>query len=724
MNDPKFAVFDDEGTQQRSLKIAKNDVRAIQIRRGVVKSGRLTAHQNASVTAQTFQSKEMATWITLDSPFLTPATKKQLDENGLIRPGTIINEHSRICSVLLNITANAKKDGLVEVHDAPRWFDRNMYGFKVETVDQNSNEVVVQLSRADTICVGDCLEVQGKILPIESIVEDAGMPVNEKGQPVDLIVPKSLFQDEDAFFRGNVRRCLPSATDCVEACGIGFYSMLTQRPLGSNPSQMVVPQQIGWLRKNGFHAIASELAGLKSDDMLNRKIVREWSETDAAELKGYSPGCPETLLTVKHNLRILGINPVLSSESDHVSIEFLMWNDEAIRGSAPAEIKSPEILNESLLPCNEGLFCDAAFGDAAFGDGQTKRTKAAHISLNSPIVPMIFRLGDNPILPRLLNQDSALVENILKRKQGVVHFGDKPLFDSMESGKCESTGAEAVEKLLELVDPEMKFLTANIVQRTVYLSPPTYRPIVMLDNGNFVSSDLNEHYRRITFLNKRLKKLIKLKAPEEILEHQKARLQKNVDALQSSEFLSRESNPLKDALTMALNRFLEPGKRVDWSGLARTVPNSDLSTNEIRVPEKIYHRLKCMPEIPLLVSASDCFVACRVTKGSQAVIELNLATIEFLGYPLECVVHRPVTHEAVKEANEMLASGIEYEWLPAEEVETYSKTDYLNQILDCIWERKKMPLDSPTGFLLGGSGGLEIAPDLPFIEDKKYAARP
>ena len=205
--------------------------------------------------------------------------------------------------------------------------------------------------------------------------------------------------------------------------------MLTQRPLGSNPSQMVVPQQIGWLRKNGFHAIASELAGLKSDDMLNRKIVREWSETDAAELKGYSPGCPETLLTVKHNLRILGINPVLSSESDHVSIEFLMWNDEAIRGSAPAEIKSPEILNESLLPCNEGLFCDAAFGDAAFGDGQTKRTKAAHISLNSPIVPMIFRLGDNPILPRLLNQDSALVENILKRKQGVVHFGDKPLFD-------------------------------------------------------------------------------------------------------------------------------------------------------------------------------------------------------------------------------------------------------------------------------------------------------
>lgn len=585
MNDPKFAVFDDEGTQQRSLNIASDDVNVIQIRRGLVESNKLTAYQNASVNAQTYQSKEMASWITPDNPFLTPATKEQLDESGLIRPGTIVNEHSRICSVLSNIAANAKKDGLVEVQDEPQGFGHNMHGFKVDTVEQDSNEVVVQLSRADTICVGDCLEVQGKVLPIESIVEDARMPVNNQGQPVDLIVPKSLFEDEDAFFRGNVRRCLPSATDCVEACGIGFYSMITQRPLGSNPSQMVVPQQIGWLRKNGFHAIASELAGLKSDDMLNRKTVREWSETDAAELKDYSPGCPEALLTLKHDLRILGINPVLSAESDHVGIEFVMWNDEAIRGSAPAEIKRPETVNyRTFLPCDEGLFCDAAFGD-----GQTKRRKAAHISLSSPIVPMIFRLGDNPILPRLLNQDPALVEDILKRKQGVVHFEDKPLFDSMESGKCESTGAEAIEKLLELVDPKMKFLTSNIVQRTVYVSPPTYRPIVLLGNGNFATSDLNDHYRKIINRNNRLKKLVELKAPEVILEAEKRSLQNTVDDLQSSEFLSRGSNPLKDALTMALNRFLEPGKRVDWSGLARTVPNSDLSTNEIRVPEKIYH---------------------------------------------------------------------------------------------------------------------------------------
>ena len=191
-----------------------------------------------------------------------------------------------------------------------------------------------------------------------------------------------------------------------------------------------------------------------------------------------------------------------------------MWNDEAIRGSAPAEIKRPETVNyRTFLPCDEGLFCDAAFGD-----GQTKRRKAAHISLSSPIVPMIFRLGDNPILPRLLNQDPALVEDILKRKQGVVHFEDKPLFDSMESGKCESTGAEAIEKLLELVDPKMKFLTSNIVQRTVYVSPPTYRPIVLLGNGNFATSDLNDHYRKIINRNNRLKKLVELKAPEVILE--------------------------------------------------------------------------------------------------------------------------------------------------------------------------------------------------------------
>ena len=61
--------------------------------------------------------------------------------------------------------------------------------------------------------------------------------------------------------------------------------------------------------------------------------------------------------------------------------------------------------------------------------------------------------------------------------------------------------------------------------------PPDLRPLVLLESGNFATSDLNDLYRRIINRNNRLKKLVDLNAPEVIIRNEKRMLQQAVDAL-------------------------------------------------------------------------------------------------------------------------------------------------------------------------------------------------
>jgi len=53
-----------------------------------------------------------------------------------------------------------------------------------------------------------------------------------------------------------------------------------------------------------------------------------------------------------------------------------------------------------------------------------------------------------------------------------------------------------------------------MVQDVVPVIPPDLRPLVLLESGNFATSDLNDLYRRLINRNNRLKKLLDLNAPE------------------------------------------------------------------------------------------------------------------------------------------------------------------------------------------------------------------
>ncbi|MCL4125620.1 UNVERIFIED_CONTAM: hypothetical protein GTU68_060375 [Idotea baltica] len=127
--------------------------------------------------------------------------------------------------------------------------------------------------------------------------------------------------------------------------------------------------------------------------------------------------------------------------------------------------------------------------------------------------------------------------------------------------------------------------------------PPDLRPLVLLDSGNFATSDLNDLYRRIINRNNRLRKLVDLNAPEVIIRNEKRMLQQSVDALFDNNrckrpVLGSSNRPLKsltDMIKGKQGRFRENllGKRVDYSARSVIVVGSRLKLHQCGLPKKI-----------------------------------------------------------------------------------------------------------------------------------------
>src|SRR5689334_20758314 len=127
--------------------------------------------------------------------------------------------------------------------------------------------------------------------------------------------------------------------------------------------------------------------------------------------------------------------------------------------------------------------------------------------------------------------------------------------------------------------------------------PPDLRPLVLLDSGNFATSDLNDLYRRIINRNNRLRKLVDLNAPEVIIRNEKRMLQQSVDALFDNNrckrpVLGSSNRPLKsltDMIKGKQGRFRENllGKRVDYSARSVTGGGPELKLHQCGLPKKI-----------------------------------------------------------------------------------------------------------------------------------------
>src|SRR5262249_6074107 len=121
---------------------------------------------------------------------------------------------------------------------------------------------------------------------------------------------------------------------------------------------------------------------------------------------------------------------------------------------------------------------------------------------------------------------AALPKESKKKKKG----------QSSEPEAGQFTGAAAVEAMLKTVRPErvppgMRGRAEALALRVIPVLPPDIRPLVLLDNGNFATSDLNDLYRRLINRGNRLAKLEELKAPPVIVWNERRELQRAADCL-------------------------------------------------------------------------------------------------------------------------------------------------------------------------------------------------
>ena len=143
--------------------------------------------------------------------------------------------------------------------------------------------------------------------------------------------------------------------------------------------------------------------------------------------------------------------------------------------------------------------------------------------------------------------------------------------------------------LLTQSKPEWMVLTV------VPVIPPGLRPLVQLDGGQFVVSDLNELYRKLIYRNDRLANFLASSAtPGVIIRSEKRLIQEAVDALidngkrgpKSVDMNNRPLKSLADTIEGKQGRFRLNllGKRVDYSGRSVIIVGPSLQLHQCGLP--------------------------------------------------------------------------------------------------------------------------------------------
>ncbi len=293
---------------------------------------------------------------------------------------------------------------------------------------------------------------------------------------------------------------------------------------------------------------------------------------------------------------------------------------------------------------HKGIICDRC--GVKVTHSRVRRKRMGHINLAAPVVHIWFFKALPSRLGTLLDMRTADLEKVILFQDYVITDpGQTPLKDKQVLTEEEfrsarekygddfkaGMGAEAVKDLLDRMDlvtlaadlrdgltktnskQKIKDLSKRLklveglrnsgnradwlVLEVVPVIPPDLRPLVMLESGNFATSDLNDLYRRIINRNNRLKKLMDLNAPEVIIRNEKRMLQQAVDALFDNSRCRRPvqgtaNRPLKsltDMIKGKQGRFRENllGKRVDYSGRSVIVVGPELKIHQCGLPKKI-----------------------------------------------------------------------------------------------------------------------------------------
>ncbi|MDH3004397.1 MAG: DNA-directed RNA polymerase subunit beta' [Candidatus Shikimatogenerans sp. JK-2022] len=166
-----------------------------------------------------------------------------------------------------------------------------------------------------------------------------------------------------------------------------------------------------------------------------------------------------------------------------------------------------------------------------------------------------------------------------------------------------------------------------MVLKNLPIIPPDLRPLIQLDVGKYASSDLNELYKKVIIRNNRLKKLLKVKAPEIILINEKRMLQESIDNLfdnsKNNLFIKKDNKKklksLSDSLKGKFGRFRHNllGKRVDYSARSVIVVEPNLKLYQCGLPRGIAIELFK----PFLISKLLNLNIVNTIKGAELIIK-------------------------------------------------------------------------------------------------------
>ena len=291
----------------------------------------------------------------------------------------------------------------------------------------------------------------------------------------------------------------------------------------------------------------------------------------------------------------------------------------------------------------KGVVCDRCGVEVT--KANVRRERMGHIELAAPVSHIWYFKGIPSRMGLILDISPRSLEKVLyfacyivldagetdlAYKQVLTEKEYRDAYDKYGSSFRVGMGAESIKELLEAIDlpaeakslkDEFKTATgqkrARIVKRlevveaflnsennpewmildVVPVIPPDIRPMVQLDGGRFATSDLNDLYRRIINRNNRLKRLLELGAPDNIVRNEKRMLQEAVDALIDN---GRRGRPvtgpgnralksLSDMLKGKQGRFRQNllGKRVDYSGRSVIVVGPELKIYQCGLPKEM-----------------------------------------------------------------------------------------------------------------------------------------
>src|SRR5687767_9370562 len=293
----------------------------------------------------------------------------------------------------------------------------------------------------------------------------------------------------------------------------------------------------------------------------------------------------------------------------------------------------------------KGMICDRC--GVKVTHSRVRRKRMGHIELAAPVVHIWFFKAMPSRLGNLLDMKTTSLEKViyfqdyvvtdpksteLEKQQLLTEEEFRAAKEQYGEGSFDAEmGAEAIRKLLtgldlvklseelrqNLIETNSKQKKKDLINRlkivesirdsdnrpewmvldVIPVIPPDLRPLVLLDSGNFATSDLNDLYRRIINRNNRLKKLVDLNAPEVIIRNEKRMLQQSVDALFDNNrckrpVLGSSNRPLKsltDMIKGKQGRFRENllGKRVDYSARSVIVVGPSLRLHQCGLPKKI-----------------------------------------------------------------------------------------------------------------------------------------